>query len=268
MSEKSSAKFNNPSVYETYVGRWSQVIARQFVNWLDIVPGSAWLDVGAGTGILTQVILNQTSPEKVVGIDPSAHFIEFAKQRVEDGRAQFIVGVLGDLTPDQPQFDVAVAGLVLNFVPSPEQTLEEMRMLVKHGGVVAAYVWDYAGEMQMMRHFWDAAAKVDPSSVELDSGKRFTFCNPDGLRQLFQSQMLTDIEVKAIDVPAHFKNIDDYWQPFLAAQGSVSKYLRSLDDKTLAAIREQLGSQLPIEDDGTIDLINRAWVVKGRLNII
>jgi hypothetical protein len=90
-------------------------------------------------------------------------------------------------------------------------------------------------------------------------------CNPDGLHDLFLSVGLIDIEVKAIDAEAHFTNFDDYWQPFLAAQGSVSKYLRALDDKMLIAIREQLVSQLPIAEDGTIDLINRAWAVKGRV---
>jgi hypothetical protein len=156
-----------------------------------------------------------------------------------------------------------VAGLVLNFLPAPPQAVKNMAQAVRSGGIVAAYVWDYGGQMEMMRHFWDAAIKVDPSAKEMDSGQRFTICNPDNLRSLFQSVNLTAVEVIPIDIQTHFKDFDDYWLPFLAAQGSVSKYLRALNDETRTALRDQLQRQLPITDDGAISLVARAWAVKG-----
>jgi SAM-dependent methyltransferase len=215
--------------------------------------------------VLTQVILQQTAPQKVIAIDPSSDYIGYAKAFVVDKRAEFVIGKVEDLDSNESTFDVAVAGLVLNFVPAPEQTLSTMQSLVKTGGTVAAYVWDYGGGMQMMRHFWDAAVKIDPVAIEQDAGRQCTFCDEAGLQTLFAAQGIVDIEVRALDADAHFSNFDDYWQPFLAAQGSVSRYLLSLDDKTLAAIREQIRSQLPIAADGTIQLVNRAWAVKGRL---
>lgn len=256
-------KFDNPTAYERYVGRWSREIAKEFVNWLDVPLEQVWLDVGAGTGILSEVILQQTSPTKIIGVEPSQTYVELAQEQIKDPRVQFQVGDANDLDLSGTIFDIAVAGLVINFVPSPKQAIHNMARSVKTGGMVAAYVWDYADKMEMMRHFWDAAIRLDSSASELDSGKRFTICHPDNLKALFEGEGLKALDVAAIDVQAVFKDFDDYWQPFIAAQGSVSKYLRSLNHDAQNALRDQLQKQLPIEDDGTIHLIARAWAVKG-----
>src|SRR5690606_2009633 len=121
----------------------------------------------AGTGVLTEVIVQETSPAKVVGIDLSPEYVEFARQRLHDERVEFSVGDAAGIAFETPQFDVSVAGLVLNFLPAPEKAVESMSQAVVSGGVVAAYVWDYSGQMEMMRHFWDAAAKMDPAASEM-----------------------------------------------------------------------------------------------------
>lgn len=264
MSDKPGSAFNNASAYEIYVGRWSRLIARQFLAWLNIPAGSTWLDVGAGTGILTQVILDQTAPQKVVGIDLSEQYLEYARQAVTDRRVEWKVGNASTMGFDAPAFDAAVAGLVLNFVPSAEDMVRGMKEAVRQGGMVAAYVWDYGDRMQMMRHFWDAAAVVDPASKQFDAGTQFAICDPDNLRALFVKTGLTDVEVIPTDIQTTFSDFDDFWLPFLAGQGSISKYLRSLDDDRLNAIQMQLRRQLPIKPDQTIPLTARAWSVKGR----
>jgi SAM-dependent methyltransferase len=258
------SRFNNATSYEGYVGRWSRPVAEQFVPWLNVPSGLAWLDVGAGTGILTQVILQTTSPAKVVAVDLSADYLDFARQRIHDDRVEFRVENAGDIAYQTPEFDVSVAGLVLNFVPDAQQTVNNMAEAVKKGGTVAAYVWDYGGKMEMMRHFWDAAGVVDPVARQMDAGQQFPICNPDNLRAALQSAGLSGVDVTAIEVETRFADFDDYWLPFLGAQGSVSKYLRSVSDDTLAAIRDQLHKQLPAAADGTIPLVARAWAVKGR----
>jgi ubiquinone/menaquinone biosynthesis C-methylase UbiE len=255
--------FSDAAAYEIYVGRWSRLVAERFVAWLEVAPNRTWLDVGVGTGVLSQVILHDMSPIKVVGIDSSPAYVDFARQHIRDNRVDFRVGDATNLAFESPAFDVAVSGLVINFVPSPKDAINGMMQAVKQGGIVAAYVWDYSGGMEMMRHFWDAAIIVDPSAAEMDSGQRFSICDPDQLRALFESVGLDGIEVIPIDVPMRFKNFDDYWLPFLGAQGSVSKYLHGLDDVTRNAIRDQLREQLPTSEDGQIPLVARAWAVKG-----
>ena len=51
--------------YEPYVGRWSRLVAREFLSWLAAPRGASWLDVGCGTGALTAVILDAAAPAHV-----------------------------------------------------------------------------------------------------------------------------------------------------------------------------------------------------------
>jgi SAM-dependent methyltransferase len=143
-------------LYEPFVGRWSRLVAREFLSWLLVPAGKDWLDVGCGTGALSQVILETATPHAVRGVDPSAGFIEYAKARITSPLASFEIGDAQSLPVDSTSFDVAVAGLVLNFVPDPSGAVVEMTRAVRPGGAVAAYVWDYAGKMELMRYFWDA----------------------------------------------------------------------------------------------------------------
>ncbi len=263
MKSASENAFNNATAYNGYIGRWSRLVAEQFIDWLKISPEQIWLDVGVGTGVLTQVILRHTSPKKVVGIDLSESYIALARQDIIDERVEFKVGDASSMTFESPEFDIAVSGLVLNFVPSPQQMALGMKRAVKSGGTAALYVWDYAGRMEIMRQFWEAAITVDPSAAEFDSGNQFPVCNPDNLQSLFAATALTNIEITPIDIQARFKDFDDYWLPFLGAQGSVSKYLLSLDARAKNALTDQLRKQLPFNADGSIDLIARAWAIKG-----
>ena len=249
--------------YEPYVGRWSRLVARQFVEWLGMPPGGTWLDVGCGTGALCEAILENASPHQVTGIDPSEGFISFARHKVTDQRATFRVGDSQALDVPSGSFDAAVAGLVINFVPDQSKALGEMRRATRPGGIVAAYVWDYAGEMQMMRRFWDAAVALDPSAIPLDEGRRFPVCHPEPLKTLFQGAGLTAVTVRAIDVPTIFKDFVDYWTPFLGGQAPAPGYCMSLSEDRRVALRDHIRARLPAKDDGSIHLIARAWAVRG-----
>jgi len=250
--------------YEPYVGRWSRLVARKFVTWVGVRPRCDWLDVGCGTGALTEVILQQAQPRAVKGLDSSAGFIEHAKAHITDSRATFDVADAQSLPVDSTQFDIAVSGLVLNFVPQPLRAVGEMARAVRSGGAVAAYVWDYAGKMELMRHFWDAAVALDGAAIDLDEGRRFPTCKPTSLVELFTHAGLHQVEVQPIDVPTGFRNFDDYWSPFLGGQGPAPSYAMSLTEERRSALKEQVRSRLPIVADGSINLTARAWAVRGR----
>ncbi len=263
MSSKRKDFWASADDYEAYVGRWSRLVAREFLKWLAIPAGSQWLDVGCGTGVLSHVILQFADPARVQGIDRSESFVGFATEHVQDTRVQFEVRDAETLMADSGTFDAAVSGLVLNFVAQPDRAVAEMRRVTRSGGVVAAYVWDYAGGMQMMRHFWDAAIALDPKASELDQGRRFPICHPSALSQLFGSAGLHDVEVRPIEVPTVFRDFDDYWSPFLGGQGPAPSYLMSLRDEPRAALRERIRAGLPQVPDGSISLVARAWAVRG-----
>ena len=251
------------AAYEPYVGRWSRLVAREFLAWLAVPEGVRWLDIGSGTGALTATILAQAAPREVLGVEPAPDYVAYARAHLIDPRVRFEAGDARVLPVVTAAFDAVVSGLVLNFVPSPERAAAEMARAARPGGTVAAYVWDYAGEMQLMRRFWDAVVELDPDAAELDEGRRFPLCRPDPLAALFAGAGLRGVEVRPIDVPTVFRDFADYWAPFLGGQGPAPAYLRSLGEDRRAALRERLIATLPAGADGEIHLMARAWAVRG-----
>ncbi len=250
-------------VYEAYVGRWSRLVAGEFLDWLAVPPGREWLDVGCGTGAITETILQKGQPAAVTGLDRSDGFIAYAREHVQDSRASFRAGDAMALPFADGMFGAVVSGLALNFIPDQAVALAEMARVAEAGATVAVYVWDYADKMQMMRVFWNAAGELDPNIGERDEAPRFPICHPEPLARLFSSAGLRDVAVRAIDVPTRFRDFDDYWSPFLGGQGPAPSYVASLSEESRVKLREQIRAKLPIAADGSISLIARAWAARG-----
>lgn len=250
--------------YEQYVGRWSRRVAPAFLSWvrLRIPAGRRWLDVGCGTGALCATILDRCFPSVVYGVEPSEGFLQAAKENLAD-RAVLRQGSATAIPLKDESVDVTVSGLVLNFVPDPRAGLAEMARVTVEGGMIAVYVWDYAGKMELMRFFWDAAVELDPDAAKLDEGVRFPLCRPEALEQLFVDAGLEGGEVRPFDVPTPFTDFEDYWQPFLGGQGPAPAYAMSLDEATRARLRDRIRSRLPLKADGSISLTARAWAVRA-----
>jgi SAM-dependent methyltransferase len=249
--------------YDDYVGRWSRVVAREFIEWLRLPAQLRWLDVGCGTAALSETILETAAPVEIVGIDSSKEFIATARDRAQDKRARFQFGDARALPVEDDAFDVVVSGLVLNFIPDPASAIGEMRRVVRPGGTIALYVWDYAGEMQMMRYFWSAAIALDSAARSLDEGERFPICRPERLLALFRDCCIRGPECSVLNVPTVFRNFDDFWSPFLGGQGPAPTYLGTLTESRQASLREHVRARLPIEEDGSIRLTARAFAVRG-----
>ena len=249
--------------YEAYVGRWSRRVADLFVRWLDLPPGGRWLDVGCGTGALTAAVLAAAAPARVTGVDPSEGFLANARSHIADPRATFRVGDARSLPLPDHRFDAVVSGLALNFVPDPDQAAAEFARVAVPGGAAAAYVWDYADGMGLMRYFWDAAADLDPAAADLDEGRRFPLCRPESLTRLWTDAGLARVRVHALEIPTVFADFDDYWNPFLGGQGPAPGYAMSLPDENRRALRDLLRDRLPTAADGSIPLTARAWAVSG-----
>ena len=251
------------AAYERYVGRWSRVVARQFLAWLSAAPDGRWLDVGCGTGALSQTILQQAAPRTVHGVDRSEAFVALAKQQVADARARFESGDAQALPAETAAYDAVVSGLMLTFVPQPERAAAEMARAARPGAVVAVYVWDYSEMMQMLRHFWDAASALDPAAAALDEGRRISVCQPEPLAAIWRGAGLQAVEVTALDIDTHFTDFEDYWAPFLGGQGPAPAYAMGLNEERRAALRERLRAALPFAADGSVPLVARAWAVRG-----
>ncbi|HEY4633954.1 MAG TPA: methyltransferase domain-containing protein, partial [Candidatus Limnocylindrales bacterium] len=199
-----------------------------------------------------------------VGVDPSATFVAHARTSVLDPRASFTMGSAAATGMPDESVDVIVSGLVLNFVPDVAEALTESRRVVARGGVVAAYVWDYAEGMEFMRRFWNAAIELDPGARTLDEGRRFPITTPGPLGAAFTDAGLVDVSVVPITVPTAFADFDDLWLPFLGGTGAAPAYVATLSEPAREDLRDRLRAATPAEPDGSILLAARAWAARGR----
>ncbi|HSM08905.1 MAG TPA: class I SAM-dependent methyltransferase [Gemmatimonadota bacterium] len=241
------------------MGRWSRALARDFVSWLGVSAGRHWLEVGCGTGALTSAILEIGHPASVVATDASPQFVAHASAALQDQRVQFLPASAGRLPGRSGGYDVLASSLVLNFLPDPVAALREMRSLAAEDGLVAACVWDYAGGMQFLRCFWDAAVELDAAARQHDEGSRFPICSPSALETAFREAGFSRVRIEALHVPTRFEDFDDYWTPFLGGPGPAPGYLASLPDEERRELKSRLAATIPSNQDGSIDLTATAW---------
>lgn len=247
------------------MGRWSRRVAPRFLEWLDLGQGLRWADVGCGSGALSAAVLDKTAPSSVLGVDPSASQVQEAARRVVDPRVIFSVGTADQLPIGA--FDVVVSGLVLNFVPDPIAAVSAMARAAP-GGVVAAYVWDYAAGMQLLRTFWDVACSIDPAAADLNEGHRFSWSSAGEVAEILAGGGLRDVVSTDVTVPLVFENFDDYWLPFLGGRGPAPGYLATRDEGAREELRAGLERQLIPDADGRIRMSARAWAVRGTAQVI
>lgn len=249
--------------YEAYMGRWSRPLARTFVDWLHPTSSAHWLEIGCGTGALTSAICELCEPASVVACDPSEPFVAHARKHLSDARASFVVAGAEALPRRESGFDAIVSGLVLNFLPDPGEVVASLRERLRSGGTVAAYVWDYADGMELLKAFWDEAVALDPRASALDEGQRFPLCRTAALASLFRAGGLARVETDALEIPTDFASFDEYWTPFLSGTGPAPSYVASLDPSSRELLRERLRRRLHRGNAGSIRLKARAWAVRG-----
>jgi SAM-dependent methyltransferase len=256
--------WSSGAAYEGYVGRWSRLVAPIFLDWLAVPARRRWLDVGCGTALLTRAILERFDPVSVVGVDPSPGFLEHARSAVTDPRVQLAQGTAAETGVADGSVDAVVSGLVLNFVPDVAAALAEAARVVTPDGTVGSYVWDYAEGMEFMRRFWEAVIAQDPTTSARDEATRFPIAAPGPLGDAYRAAGFEDVEVRAIEIPTHFADFDDFWTPFLRGTGPGPAYVAALGEDIRTDLRERLRTALPTEPDGSIRLTARAWAARGR----
>lgn len=260
LSGNEGLMWNDAAGYEAYVGHWSRAIAPRFLDWLALPSQLRWLDIACGTGAVTSAILAGCGPRAVVGVDTSPHYLDSARERCRDRRVQFVMSDANALSFSDECFDVSVSGLVMNFLAF-DRVLAEQHRVVRHGGTIAGYVWDYAGEYEFARRFWDAALSIDARAAAFDPGRKARICGEQSLREALLAAGCTEVETCVIDHSGEFPSRDAYWHAFDGRQGSTSEYLSLLTDEQRLLLRDTLLSTM--NPHGPVTLKVRALAVKG-----
>jgi SAM-dependent methyltransferase len=246
------------------MGRWSRLVATRFVDWLAAPTGLDWLDVGCGSGALSEAIVAKSRPAHLTAIDQSDGFVRTAQRTLGEWASCRVADALA-LPLEGSSVDFAVSGLVLNFLPLPGKAVAEMARVTAAGGRVAVYVWDYAGTMEFLQVFWDTVVELFPDASDRHESVRFPESNPHALERLLTNAGLADVETASIEIPTHFRNFDDYWEPFLGGQGPGPSFVASLNEPMRSRLLTALKARLPAQPDGSILLIARAWAAQGRV---
>jgi SAM-dependent methyltransferase len=249
------------NAYDRFMGRYGAELADPFLRWCGIAAPGRALDVGCGPGALTRRLAEVLGPENVAGADPSEPFVTVCRERVPG--ADVRVAGAEALPFEADSFDATLSQLAANFFPDAAAAMAEMQRVTRPGGLVAAAVWDYAGEMVMLRAFWDSAREVDPEGgVSHDEGLRMRLANTAELTELWSETGFESVETGAITISIGYRDFGDLWEPLLAGVGPVGAYCAQLSEEQREELREayfrRLGSPA-----GSFDLSARAWVVRG-----
>lgn len=248
--------------YDSHEGRYSPSLATQMVRLATLTSRRQALDVGCGPGALTSALGGALGPENVAAIDPHESFVESCRKRIPN--ADVRVGAAERLPFADQHFDVVLAQLVLNFLADPLRAVAEMRRVLRPGGVLAACVWDYPGEMTMLRVFWDAATALDPrAATAVDESRGMRYCRRGELGQLWRTAGIGHVEAGELLASAHYPSFDKLWGPFQAGDTPAGPYCKALDTQAQAALRQEYWQRLG-SPAGPFYLSARAWCVRGR----
>jgi SAM-dependent methyltransferase len=247
--------FTVPGAYQQFMGRFSDPLAGLFADFAGTPPGATALDVGCGTGALTEVLAERLGPAAVAAVDPSAPFVAAARERlpgvdVREARAE-------QLPFEAARFDLVLAQLVVHFMSDPVAGLREMARVARPGGVVAATVWDHGGGHGPLAVFWTAVRELTPDAPDESD---LPGVREGQLPALFAAAGLPDADSIALTVEVAHRSFEDWWHPFTLAVGPAGAHVAALDEEGREALRRRCRALLP---EGPFTTRATAWAARA-----
>jgi len=262
MMTENMSFFTDGAAYERMMGRWSRSAGSVFLDWLDLPPALRWLDVGCGTGAFTQLLLDRCAPREVSAVDPSADQIAFARTTSAAKAVNFRVGDAQSLPFGDDEFDAAGMALVITFIPEPAKALAEMRRVVKPGGTIATYVWDFTNGGSPQQPLREAIEAAGVTVVHMQGHEN---SKVEALDRLFTAATLDAVATRMIDIEVSYPDFDSYWTSQTALANTTVQYLRTMTAADVERVKAHLREHLPKDRTGRIFYTARASAAKGRV---
>jgi SAM-dependent methyltransferase len=249
--------------YEGRIGRYGPALARAFAAVAGVGPGQRVLDVGCGSGALTEVLVELVGRRgSVHAIDPS--HADAAALAVRVPSVHVATGIAEELPYERREFDAVLAQLVVHLVEDAARAASEMRRVARPDAVVATCVWDFSAGMTVLRTYWDAALEVERDLAEqYDQGARYRFATPEELEALWSGAGLHDVATGPLEVAAAYDDFEDLWEPLVEPDGTPGRFFLRLDPQRQDALRTGVFDRLG-RPAGAFELSARAWYATGR----
>jgi len=254
--------FDDSAAYERFMGRWSRAVGPVFLDWVASPSGTRWLEVGCGTGIFTELILDTCSPAAVFAVDPAQAQIDHASRQPAAQRADFRVADAQALPFPDATFDVVASALVINFIPDRPRALSEMRRVARASGIVAGYVWDFSAELSPS---WPLRRGMRQFGADVPEAPGTRDSSLGALHSLFDRAGFERIATKAIEVTLTYSDFDDFWQAQTPSYSPTTRIIAAMTKSERERLMETVRAGLPVRPDGRIEYSARANAIKARV---
>ena len=255
-------RLDESAAYERFMGRWSRAVGAVFLDWVAPPAGARWLDVGCGTGIFTELVLDACSPAAVFAVDPAEAQIDHACRQMVGQRANFRIADAQALPFPNSTFDVVASALVINFIPDRLRALCEMRRVARARGLVAGYVWDFAAELSPS---WPLRFGMRQIGADVPQVPGTEASSPGALNSLFERAGFERIATRSIDVTVSFPDFADFWQSQTPSYSPIAKMIAAMTKSDRVRLIEIVRAGVPVCPDGRIEYPARANAIKARV---
>ena len=242
--------------YDRFMGRYSTQLAPAFADFAGVAAGMCVLDVGAGTGALTQELVARVGEANVAAAEPSPDYAAVLRGRFPGAAVE--QAPAAELPWEDGAFDAAHAQLVVVFVEDAPAAFRELARVTKPGGVVATTMWEVEG-MDMMNALNEVRRQVRPGAFTPLTQYR----DEASLRELFEECGLRDVETTTLEVAVEYESVDELWEPAIHVGGPGGPVADALSSDELARAREIFAEALG-RPTGTFRLSGRSATVRGR----
>jgi SAM-dependent methyltransferase len=257
-----SLSFNDSAAYERAMGCWSRAVAPAFLDWVAPPSGARWLEVGCGTGVFTELVVDRCAPAMVSAVDPSSAQIDHARRQPVARRVDFQMGDAQALPFADGGFDVVAAALVINFIPDRPRALREMRRVARTGGIVAGYVWDFAAERSPSGPLRVGMRQFGIDVPELPGARDSSL---DALDVLFRDAGFESVATRSIEVTLRYSSFDEFWQAQTPSYSPTTRIIAAMTTSECARLKETVREGLSVHGDGGIEYSARAHAIQARV---
>ena len=234
------------AAYDAFMGRYSKRLAPLFADFGGARSRERVLDVGAGTGALTEALLERGC--EVAAAEPSPEFCAALRRRFPE--LEVHEAPAEELPFTDGSFDAALAQLVVAFVADAPRAVAEMARVARR---VAVCMWGLE-EVQMF-----AAINGTAEAVGVDrSAEPRPYRTAQELHDLLAP--LGEVDSAELDIVAPYADFADFWHALELQVGPAGAWLASLDGDRRSAAHEELFRRLG-SPAGAFELKARAFAV-------